>query len=469
VNQVIDWIKANVFIVIFAVLILVAFVALPVISSSLNAEVEETLSSRKKLDRDLTQLTNTPVDIADPTPWFQPGTKGTALVNPASLEEMREYAAARNEEVQRLVEAAAAHNRKGRSVLMPDLFPKPSLTDSQVMKKRFSEALNGAYRRLLEEINAGQPPSLDTMQETLVRREGQFISSTLAKRREDLTAEDRELLREELAKLRIGLVEDAAQTMATYASLGVINLPSWDYGQTPEPTLTELFYWQWDYWIIEDIFRAVDESNSGSTAVPASAVKRIRSIDIYDSPGDAAEDRADRRSGRGGGSSGGQAGGGPFLSGGGTGGGGAQLGGGGGAGRGQQQAEEGAGAKPADPAQEVVRDYSVSFTGRKTNPLYDVRYARVYLVVENDRIPEVLDAIGAQNFMTITDMEIWPTDPVEALEAGYVYGPDATSNVRLEIESVWLRSWTSQWMPEELKRELGLPVGAPNSGDGSNP
>ena len=110
-------------------------------------------------------------------------------------------------------------------------------------------------------------------------------------------------------------------------------------------------------------------------------------------------------------------------------------------------------------------DYSVSFTGRHDNPLYDVRLVDLVIVVDSAKIPEVLDALARQNFMTvIAPVEVRALDLFTAMRDGYYYGTAPVSELTLTVETIWLREWTAQFMPSELKQALGIPIAAPKTG-----
>jgi hypothetical protein len=87
----------------------------------------------------------------------------------------------------------------------------------------------------------------------------------------------------------------------------------------------------------------------------------------------------------------------------------------------------------------------------------------VRLVVDTARIPQVLDAIARRNFMTVLNLEMMPADHYEAAQAGYFYGTAPVSTLNLTIESVWLRAWTAEFMPDELKLALGIPLRRPDT------
>ena len=118
----------------------------------------------------------------------------------------------------------------------------------------------------------------------------------------------------------------------------------------------------------------------------------------------------------------------------------------------------------ADPSREVPRDFAVSFTGRTSNPLFDVRRVELVVIVDSTRMPEVFDALAAQNFITILDAQVDAVDMFEEIQDGYFYGGAAVSRLTLELETIWIRDWTAQFMPVELKQSLGIPIQPPAAG-----
>ena len=106
------------------------------------------------------------------------------------------------------------------------------------------------------------------------------------------------------------------------------------------------------------------------------------------------------------------------------------------------------------------------FTGRKSNALYDVFSVDLELIVDSTRIPEVLDAIAQENFFTITDLSISPADPFFAASEGYMYGLAPVCYLNLTVETVWLRQWTAEKMPEAVKEALGIAGAASTPEDG---
>ena len=52
-------------------------------------------------------------------------------------------------------------------------------------------------------------------------------------------------------------------------------------------------------------------------------------------------------------------------------------------------------------------------------------------------------------------MDVRPTDAFEAADEGYIYGAAPVSELRLTLESVWLRPWLAKLMPRELQTLKG--------------
>ena len=90
--------------------------------------------------------------------------------------------------------------------------------------------------------------------------------------------------------------------------------------------------------------------------------------------------------------------------------------------------------------------------------MYDVRHVRVTIVVDSNRIPEVLDALVRYNFITIINIQLDVVDSFLEVKDGYYYGGTPVSKLTLELETIWLREWTAQFMPPELKQALGIPA-----------
>jgi hypothetical protein len=424
-NAVLAWVRTNVATVAFLIVMVAALVAVPILASRLNAGVRERLDSRVTDLGKLEKLSKTAVDGK------------TILVNQKLLDRYLEVVGTKREDADRVYEAALAHNRKGRGVLLDALFPEPPLAQREVLRKQLHDEFLRAVQRLLTEIRAGEPPAPADVLAQLERDRVVFLANTLQKEEgAALTDEEADKLRDHMAGRRMVIYEDRANLIGVYVPMAALDLPVWNQQQQPTPT--ELFGWQWQYWILEDLLHAIAAANEGSASVHVSPVKHVRSVLIepYGSRDPSGGESAGGGGGRGGGA--------PGL----------------GAGEGRRAAapEASAVATAPDPAKEIKPDYSTTFTGRYSNPVYDVRHVQVSLVVETARLPRVVDRLSAQNFVTIIDLVLSEVDPFDAMRDGFQYGQAHCTQVDLVVETVWLREWTAQFMPDEVKQALGVPV-----------
>jgi len=440
---VLDWLKTNVFIVIFGLVMVVALVALPLVASNMNEGVRKDASTRAKKAGELKRLEQTQfvlpgLTTSSPVPQ-------TVLVNKKMLEGYEVLARAVRDDAEAVTAEAVRHNRKGRGVLLPELFPKPPQDKEEVLPRRFYDLLGRAYQDLLDEIDAGPPLSADALQEEIRRREAQFRTQMLAKEITDkLTKDEQAELTEVLANTRLSRCAEAAQQIGIYASTDTMDLPVWK--QTRQPTLSELFEWQWQLWSYQDLLRALHGANRDHPSVVQSPVKRVLSLRFLGRTQSGAGATATGRSG------------------------GMSIGMGGRRGghrRGAARQPSGSAAAKetkVDPGKEVPTDFARSYTGRTSNALYDVREVELHLVVETSRTPEVLDALSRQNFITISELSMAPADSYRAVAEGYFYGAEPVSKLELRLETIWLRAWTAEPMPVELKEALGIPVTKESAG-----
>ena len=77
------------------------------------------------------------------------------------------------------------------------------------------------------------------------------------------------------------------------------------------------------------------------------------------------------------------------------------------------------------------------------------------LVVSSARLLDLLDAIESTGFMEVLDLDLAEVDVLGDLDGGYYYGPEHVVRVRLDVETIWLRSWTAQYTPKIVREILG--------------
>jgi len=436
-SKIVDWVRSNLTIVVCGVVIVLVLVLAPWFSSSIESGVRENAEERARKVSEIAGFERTAVTLEIPG---RPPIAGNGVVNAALLERYRDAATQLQEDAEAVRSMAVEHNRKGRSVVSPEAFPQPPRSRRETIQFDVHERVVEAYEGLLERVRAGAPPAEDGVVAEIQRREAQFINNTLRKQsRKDLDAREEADLDAELAKARLVRYGERARELSFYASLDDLDVP-------PPPrqsriSTAEMFDWQWRFWVAEDLLEAFAAANEGAPSVVESAVKRVVSMRVLGelSP--------------------------PSSSGGGS-----SFGGGGMPGRrgvgddAGSDAGETAEAGPLgevriDPSVEAARDYSRSFTGRVSNPIYDVREVEVVLVVATEQLPKVFDAIAARNFMTVLDVALRPADPFEAARRGYIYGTAPVSEVTMLVETVWLREWTAPFMPADARAALGISSG----------
>jgi len=105
----------------------------------------------------------------------------------------------------------------------------------------------------------------------------------------------------------------------------------------------------------------------------------------------------------------------------------------------------------------LVGNYNVAFTGRVSNPLFDVRHVYVKMIVDMNQLPPLWAAIQQVGFQTVVDFELTDVDEYEALRSGYFYGVNVDAwELELVIESLWLRDALVEWMPPTVRQYLGI-------------
>ena len=437
-TKVLEWVRGNWVIVACGVVILLTLVLAPLFSGSLEEGVRQTAEERARKVSEIAGFERSPVQLDVPG---QASRSGTGVVNAALLETYREVTTALREDADAVRSLAVEHNRKQRGVVSPEAFPKPHASQRETIQFDVHQRIVRAYDALLASVRAGEPPAADAVASELQRRESQFITNTLRKRsRADLDARETADLAAELAKARLVRYGERARELSFYASAESLDMPP--APQQSRISTAEMFDWQWRLWIAEDLLGAIAMANADAASVVESPVKRVVSLTVLDELPGTTRSSGDA-SGFGGGGIAGRRG----LDGeGGEGGGVAASGTG----------DDTLGPVNIDASVEAPLDFSRTFTGRKSNAVYDVRNVELVLVVATEQLPTLFDALAKRNFMTVLDLELRPADAFDAARLGYIYGTSPVSEATLLIETVWLREWTVPFMPSDARQALGI-------------
>lgn len=330
-----------------------------------------------------------------------------------------------------LVTEAKKHNQGEGELEHKQLVDKvfPDKAGDVLAAKQFRRVyVNEATKSLLAMINAKEPISTTTLAQVLSESERNFLQRELGSDangpgggRDKLPQDKARTLDEEMVKLRVRQYKLWGEKLSVYAGMEIFpDLPP--LAEAVIPTPVELWDWQVRYWTMQDVMRAVAQVNAPARdqGVSKSVVKRIERIAVDPDP-----------------------------------------------------ALSGAGSAPTDPnaplppppaagGTDATGDYK-SITGHKSNGLYDVRTVNMVCVVATRDLPKFFDALGESNLMTVTRVRVSKVDQIADLRNGFYYGDDHVTRVDIGIEALWLREWTKDLMPKEVKIALGLEAADPGA------
>jgi hypothetical protein len=484
VSSVLGWIKTHILIVVFGALILLlppaGFVGSMFWNQKIKAAAEESYSTEKRKLDGASSVTYTLPPIA-------PGEQAVSDKRPPNAAISRAYHAERERrqaEIEKVVTRAVLFNKgEARGVLVPGLFPEAAddRTERELIDRMMRELVGSGdqasvYASLFDAINAGTPPEpVEAARLVAAYEERELDRLVGGTDRGSLSEEDQAALVEGMRAQRIAFYRQRADEISVYGSVDALRdavtgpraavnqtgLPPVIPNEVPQtrPTLAQAFAMQTDYWFVQDLLSAVARANTEAggllTEVPRSAVKRIESIRLmpFAKAMAATDAEEDDFGGGGGGFTD------PYS----------DPGynpsgfGGGGAAASQWGGRGGGGGGGSTPAAGATGPTAQTHTGRAAaeSPVYDIRRAVMTVVVASERLPEVISAISATNFMTVTGMTATPVDVWADLSEGYFYGPEHVVRVTLEVESAWLRQWTRDAMPPAVRDALGVVMPEP--------
>ncbi|MCB9845053.1 MAG: hypothetical protein H6811_03585 [Phycisphaeraceae bacterium] len=435
-KNVMEWVKKNLLIVICLAVIIISLPASWLISGRWNGAVRK--SAQKKVDAELKKVSNQ--NVTYQLPSLAPGVERVELSappNPKLTQWFDQRIAEQNAEAQAVAADALAFNRRDHRPLVDSLFPSPpDAVAERLQPIEFVRALighrarPGVAQQMLDLINAGQPPAPSRVLAKLQDDRARFIADLERQRgpSPNLSAEETRQIADRLAQSRIEEYQRQSRRFSVYCGPEVINAAIGAPAAEPASALPleTLFQMQWATWIVEDLLAAVRTANSDERArlqrVEDGAVKRIEEISI-DWPVSV-----------------------PIYG------------------------DNSVASRPGQGTQDGVvgTSDSWSLTGRVSNPdnqVYDAISARMTLIVDSERLPQLIDALARTNFMSVLDVDLEEVDVWKELQRGYVFGASSVVRARIEIETIWLRQWTAPLMPEVWRTGLGAQLPEPRGSD----
>ena len=467
-QKIVKWCKSNIILALLIAVSIGAVVGLPQIGSNIVKEVKDELKVHSEYFSKIEKLTKTSV-----TPPGEVNSSSVA-VNEQLIADYRTAMNHLRGDANEVVEQAHQMNQKDYKVLLVeepnDLFPSPTRSKMETLPQQFYQELKTNYELLLPVINAGDSISQEDLISSLEGVRVGFMNNDLNTDDDaNLTQDQRTMLESRLSKHRINSLRKHAADIGIYLPESVLNIPEFDHKSIPP--IEVLFGWQWRFWVIADTIGAIASINQEQTVFTA-PIKRVAFMNVVGLP--AMEDEYDEDIDTGGGIGGGGIGGGGMggggMGGGGMGGGGGRGGplggpigggdptGGGGnsGGHGGGSSGGGAGGGSNSPPKEELSNST--FTGRVSGKMLDIVKVRLRCIVDTQRIPEILDGFAKYNFTTVVDLDLRPIDKFDAIAEGFEYGKASCSELTIVLESIWLRSWTTEYMPKKVKELLGIPV-----------
>jgi hypothetical protein len=337
-------------------------------------------------------------------------------------------------EAKAIFEAAVRLNRGDKKPLVADVLPRPRnnnviLTFQREYLREMDYNNPDPARRAqsmpMREMQAGLRPTDAEIKSESARIERAIISNELQHDTRGKPINEPQVkakIAAELAEVGPRLRSDVAKRSKVFLDDGSFEVVERIRTNANRPSAPpDLFWAQMSYWLQLDLARAIAEANAGAKDVTESTVKHIVNIDL---PETFAQPQATNTAAAAG-----------------------QDGGYGG---------DDMPTPAADPSQPIAPNFAISPTGRYSNPLYDVIHFRMSLVVDAERVPMVLQALSRNRFITAYETSISAVDSAEAQSNGYIYGARPVVRLDMQCEALFMRAWTTGFMPPQVKMALGI-------------
>ncbi len=364
-------------------------------------------------------------------------------VNQAAIDQLKRVYTQLNREYREIFKLAVKRNQGNHVPMLEGLFPEPLDAAMPFEARRryrslMADMVSGRSKHPgYPRLNAGPRPSRAKIREILEQVETNFLASMLIPKQRvgDLTGAEAQQLDRIQADELYTLLEQQARSIHVYAEDQIAS-PDFplDVGQWSEPGLRPLMSDIWEgqlgLWIQQDIVEViarcnhVDDPQSNVINAPVKRLIGIRVLPAYAGLSGGVDDAAASNA------------------------------------RGRAIGILAPGTTAAglsgsgDAEAQVPDDFTFSPTGRRSNVMYDVRHARVSLVIDSRMMPLFFDHLHRVNFMTVLKIDMKDVDEYDALRQGYVYGAGDVVQADMLIETIWLRDWTAALMPELARSQI---------------
>lgn len=444
------WLKSHLVMVVSTVVIVVSLPLGWMFSSKWNGKIREKQESR--VSQAYNKVKNAKVTYVIPSLLpDEPAWSESLPPNPKLTEFVQQERERRLSQASEVVTTVLAFNRNGHKLLTPELLPEPADPRQETrLKYEFLAEMAGdrgsgvptIYEGMLHSIGAGEAPDLVKLAATIQDVQDRETERMLAESGSgSISPEQQEQLRKLLADRRLAEAQRRAKEVSVYMTLDSFDAQGFgektsqippadkaDRVATDVPSLSEAFSWNFDYWVVSDLLRAIDTANTDAGGTRANVenalVKRVEQISV-----EALPLRVETK-----------------------------------------EAQTNSFGEVIDDTSDFVAgtgvDPSASVTGRVSSGDFDVVHAKLTLVVDASRLPRLFKAFADTNLITVLDMDVSEVDLWADLREGYYYGNAPVVRVSLELETVWLRDWTVPMMPRSVRKALGVMDDESGNGEG---
>jgi hypothetical protein len=300
-----------------------------------------------------------------------------------------------------LMQKAIALNQAGHDPLLaPDILPDPS---DRVFDYR-KAYLDMVQKQLPQQMGGVMPPNNDEVKAATDALHQSEVEDKII--RVNGVEANREQLEHNFldlaAKLPDQLLEERATKYKLYIDPTSLSVHPTMLDPNKRPTPADVWYAQLALWIEQDVTASIIEANSNvpGSNVLTDPIKRLVRLDVPEGSQAYFQDAV------------------------------------------------AAGAAPMDPS---TPDYTRSPTGHVCNGTYDVVQFQLDMEVDQRQIPLILHALQDNKLTNVLSIEIAQVDTSAAADQGYIYGSAPIVSISLTCETLFMRSWTTKLMPDEVK------------------
>lgn len=427
-KTVLQWMKHNPIAVGSAVLCLVSLVFLLIVRANGNAMIEAALTRAneiKKIEGYRSTAMKLPPEKVDAGARIVNG-----VVNKAAIEYLKRVFSQMQGDYNQIRELANKHNQgdatRGMHLPMIEgLFPDPGFREFILYDARppylaaFEEMLGpSAEGAQYPRLNAGGPVSPDRMAQAIAPLERNLRARYGLMDNQALNQTQQAQLATEQRRATMELLRQNAKAIHIYAGPGIFQIDPWEQ----KPRIENIWESQLNLWIQQDIVQTIARTNrvaNPASNVIVAPIKRLNKMSVI--PG--------------------------YV--------GINTGGG--------MSNHGGYGQVASAESKLPDDFSIASSGRLSNTIYDVKHVWVDMDLDIQQLPVFMDELVQTNFMTVLKMEMSDIDEYALLSQGYFVGSADVVNVRMLIETLWLRAWVSPLMPRAIRQQIGVPDLTPGS------